>query len=82
MSNSQFYYCHKGNGRNFGIEIRGKKVRILNYHTNGHQNSDYAYGAFVDLAKLKKEIGEERLHKIMEDGKDAGQLERLYFNGY
>jgi hypothetical protein len=81
MKNS-FYYCHNGNGRNFGIEISGKMVRIFNYHTNGNQNSDYAYGRFVDLEKLKKELGDERMKLIMEEGKDAGQLERLYFNGY
>jgi hypothetical protein len=27
-------------------------------------------------------LGEERMQKIMEDGKDGGQLERLFFNGY
>lgn len=82
MKNSEVYKCHKGNGRNFGIEIHDEMVRIFNYHTNGHQNSDYAYGPFVALAKLKNELGDERMKKIMEDGEDAGQLERLFFNGY
>lgn len=82
MKDTQIYNCHKGNGRNFGIEIDGNKVRIFNYYTNGSSNNDYAYGPFVELESLEKELGEERLKQIMEDGEDNGQLERLFFNGY
>lgn len=82
MKNSQMYNCHKGNGRNFGIKTNGQKVQIFSYYTNGHMNSDYSYGRVVDLSLLEKELGTERLRKITEEGKDGGQLERLFFNGY
>lgn len=82
MNNENSYYCHKGNGWNYGIQFSGKDVRIFRYNANGSQNSDYEHGPFVEFEKLKKELGEERIKKIMEEGKDGGQLERLFFNGF
>ena len=75
------YPCHKGNGWNYGLQTDGNTAKVYRYHTNGSQNQSYEYSKRYFKAAINKELGEKRMKSIMEDGKDAGQLERIFFNG-
>ena len=75
------YPCHTGNGWNYALQVNGSSSKVYRYYTNGSTNGSYEYSEKYETKALVAELGQKRIDAIMEDGKDAGQLERIFFNG-
>ena len=73
--------CHRGNGWIYGLVVIMTGCKVFRYHTNGSVNSNYEYSKVFELKEMTRELGQKRIDLIKEEGKDAGQLERVFFNG-